>query len=116
MKYIQDKDKVEIEYIKTYEQIDGLQVIEDLLLFKGVGIVDAKKTVSQKMLDDMALITYNLKVNQTNRLYVGMYLDKFYHRAGLICDSRRIKVPADIYDKVKEVNDRYKQHNEQSFI
>lgn len=97
------------EQIKAYEQIDGLKVIEDLLLFKGVEIAGATKIISAKLLDEMALVSYGLKVNATNKLYVGMNLDKFYRRAGLVCDSGKIKVPIDIYNRVKELNDSFKQ-------
>lgn len=97
------------DQIKTYEQIDGLKVIEDLLLFKGVEIAGANKTVSAKLLDDMALVSYGLKVNATNKLYIGLNLDKFFRRAGLVCDSGKIKVPIDIYNRVKELNEGYKQ-------
>ncbi len=113
MKPINKKDFVETDLIKCYEEIDGLFVIEELLLYKGVDIAGANKTVLLKHLDDMALVSYNLKVNATNRLYVGLQLDKFYHRAGLVCDSGKIKVPKDIYDRVKELNDSYKTKDNQ---
>lgn len=113
MKVINKKEFVGKEVIKCYEEIDGLLVIEELLLYKGVDIAGAAKVVHQKHLDDMALVTYELKVSATNRLYVGMYLDKFYHRAGLVCDSGRIKVPIDIYNKVKKLNDSYKTKDNQ---
>jgi hypothetical protein len=108
MKKIDRKNFVAEEDIEAYEQIDGLKVIEELLLFKGVEIATATKTVSQKYLDDMALVTYGLKVNATNKLYVGMILDKYYHRAGLVTARGSIKVPDDIYNRVKELNDSYK--------
>lgn len=108
MKTVNEKDFVNKNDLKTYDEIDGLKVIEELLLFKGVEIAGAVKVVHKKHLDDMALVVYNLKVNATNRLYVGMQLDKFYHRAGLVCDSGRVKVPTDIYNRVKELNDSYK--------
>lgn len=97
------------EQIKAYEQIDGLKVIEDLLLFKGIEVAGINKVVSAKLLDDMALVSYGLKVNATNKLYVGMNLDKYYRRAGLVCDSGKVKVPVDIYNRVKELNDSYKK-------
>jgi hypothetical protein len=96
------------EQLKAYEEIDGLKVIEELLLYKGIEVAGANKTVSAKLLDEMALVTYGLKVNSTNKLYVGMNLDKFYKRAGLTCDSGKIKVPTDIYNRVKELNDKFK--------
>jgi hypothetical protein len=42
-----------------------------------------------------------------------MHLDKFYHRAGLTCDSGRVKVPLDIYNRVKELNDSFKTKDNQ---
>jgi hypothetical protein len=108
MKRIDEKNFVDKETLKTYSEINGLEVIEELLLFKGVQIAGANRIVHKKYLDDMALVHYNLKVNATNRLYVGVQLDKYYHRAGLVCDSGRVKVPKDIYERVKELNDKYK--------
>ena len=98
------------DQLRTYEQIDGLKVIEELLLHKGVDIAGPNKTLSAKLLDDMALVVYGLKVNATNKLYVGTHLDKFYRRAGLVCNSGKIRVPIDIYNHVKEINDKYKNH------
>lgn len=112
-KKVNTKDFVEKDLIKTYEEIDGLTVIEELLLFKGCEIAGATKIVHKKYLDDMALIVYNLKVNPTNRLYVGMQLDKFYLRNDLVCDSGRVKVPVEIYNRVKTLNDSYKNKQNQ---
>lgn len=112
-KKVNTKDFVEKDLIKTYEEIDGLTVIEELLLFKGCEIAGATKIVHKKYLDDMALIVYNLKVNPTNRLYVGMQLDKFYLRNDLVCDSGRVKVPVEIYNSVKTLNDSYKNKQNQ---
>jgi hypothetical protein len=109
MKVIDKNNFVSEDQLKAYSQIDGLKVIEDLLLYKGVEIAGPNKIINAKLLDDMALVTYGLKVNATNKLYVGMQLDKFYKRAGLVCDSGRIKVPADIYNRCKEINDTYKK-------
>lgn len=113
MKRIEEKNFVEKERVRLYEEIDGLEVIEELLLFKGVEIAGATRVVHKKYLDDMALVHYNLKVNATNRLYVGMQLDRFYKRAGLVCDSGRVKVPKNIYDRVKVLNDSYKTKDNQ---
>lgn len=104
---------VEPALIKTYQEINGFDVIEELLLFKGVEIAGSARAVHKKYLDDAALILYGLKVNATNLLYVGMQLDKFYQRNGLVCDSGRVKVPKDIYDKVKALNDSYKTKDNQ---
>lgn len=111
-KVIDRKNFVSGDYIKTYEDIDGLLVIEELLLFKGEKICENGMCVSLKMLDDMALISYNLKVNATNRLYVGIFLDKFYHRNGLVLSGGKIRVPKGIYEKVKAINSQYKIQNQ----
>jgi hypothetical protein len=108
------QDFVDKETIKAYEEIDGFKVIEELLLNKGVEIAGSTKTVCMKHLERMALITYNFKLNATNKLYVGMKLDKFYLRNCLTTTSGKIKVPNDIYDRVKKLNDSYKNnHNQQ---
>lgn len=113
MKPINDADRVDQQLIKTYSEINGLDVIEELLLFKGIEIAGANRVVHKKYLDDTALALYNLKVNATNRLYVGLHLDRFYLRSGLICDSGRIRVPNEIYNRVKKLNDSYKTDQNQ---
>lgn len=112
-KIISKHDFVPKEVITTYNQIEGLKVIEELLLFKGVEIAGANRIVHKKYLDDMALVLYNLKVNATNRLYVGLQLDRFYLQYGLVCDSGRIRVPEEIYNRVKKLNDSYKTEQNQ---
>ena len=89
-KKINTNNFVEKQLIETYQSINGLDVIEEFLLFKGVDFVGEAKTISRKFLDDMALVHYNLKVNATNRLYVGMHLDRFYQRECLVCNSGRV--------------------------
>lgn len=106
MKKIESKNFVEKNLLQTYQEIDGFEVIEQLLLFKGCEFVN-NNTVSKKSLDDMALLVYQLKSNPTNRLYVGLVLDKFYLQNDLV-KSGRIKIPKEIYDKVKAINDSYK--------
>lgn len=107
-KKINNNDFVKENIIEAYQEIDGFNVIEELLLFKGVDIAGATKSVDKKHLDDIALVVYNLESNSTNRLYVGMILDKFYLRNNLVCSSGKIRVPANIYDRVKKLNDSYK--------
>lgn len=108
---VNSKNKVAAQDLKTYAEIDGLEVIEELLLFKGESICGGREVrrVSSKLLDDMALVTYGLKSNATNKLYVGMALDKYYQRAGLVHKSGTIIVPVEIFDRVKEINDQYRQ-------
>ena len=55
----------------------------------------------------MALILYGLKENTTNKLYIGLHLDRFYLRHGLKSERNGIKVPIDIYNKVKGLNEKY---------
>ena len=106
-------DFVGQDLIKNYQQIDGFVVIKELLLHKGVGIVNTSKTVSLKDLEYMALVVYGLKSNKTNCLYVGLHLDKFYLRNDLIAlQNGRIKVPLDIFDEVKRINDKYRLKHE----
>lgn len=109
---IKSTSRVDAETIEAYSEIDGLVVIEELLLYKGCDIVIGG-AVWLKDLDDMALVCYNLKVNATNRLYVGMRLDKFYHRNSLKMTNGRVRVPQEIYDRVKELNDSYKTKDNQ---
>jgi hypothetical protein len=108
MKVIDDKNKVGAETIRLYDEIDGLRVIEDLLLFKGTE--DRKNDMFFKLadLEKMALITYGLKVNATNKLYVGWYLEKYYKRNGMFSDKGWVKIPKDIFDKVDALHNEFK--------
>lgn len=117
-KAIEDKNKVSEDRIRLYQEIDGLKVIEDLLLFKGVQVCHERGlgyAVSRKHLDDMALVSYGLTVNSTNKLYVTFHLDKFYRRADLVDEKHttEVIVPKYIYEGVKTLNDRYKTKDNQ---
>ena len=103
---ITDRNKAPKELIKIYEDIDGIEVIRELLLHKGVGVCNDLR-VSKRMLDEMALIVYGLKSNPTNKLYVGFALDRFYKRNGLVTPNGSIKVPVIIYDEVEKINSVY---------
>lgn len=109
MKTIESKKFVDKDTIRLYEQIDGLEVIEQYLLFKGTDHLRGHPFVTKKALDEMAHIHYGLKVNATNKLYVGMYLDKFYKRADLVSSNGKIKVPIEIFIKVDEIHKPYKK-------
>lgn len=104
---IKSTDFVDKEQIKVYQEIDGLRVIEELLLFRGLGVIRDDKSITRGHLDDMALILYGLKENTTNKLYIGLHLDRFYLRHGLKSERNGIKVPIDIYNKVKGLNEKY---------
>jgi hypothetical protein len=105
---IKNNDRVDESIIKTYQEIDGLKVIEDYLLFKGTDYISDDLEVKLKHLEDMALISYGLKVTATNRLYVGLYLEKFYKRNQIINGSI-VFIPKSIFDKVKEIHERFKK-------
>lgn len=104
---IQSKDKLNPDDVEFYEQIDGLRVIEELLVFKGLGVIRKDNTVPIKLLEEVAHIHYRLKCGATNKLYVGWYLDRFYKRSGLQMSAQFIYVPAAILAKVKEEEAKY---------
>lgn len=95
---------VQPETIRTYSEIDGLHVIEETLLFKGTDGFRDSMTLPIRLVEHMAHIAYGLTVNPTNKLYVGMYLDKFYKRHGLLSKNGSIKIPKEIFDKVDAIH------------
>lgn len=108
LRSISDRDRVNKETLDVYENIDGFEVIKELLLHKGEDICKDMR-VNIKYLEQMALIVYGLKVNPTNKLYVGYALDRFYRRKDLVTPGGRIKVPVQIFDEVKALNDKYRK-------
>lgn len=93
------------------EDIDGFKVVEEFLLTKGEDIVHDMK-IPFKPLIEFGLIVYSLKANATNKLAMKFDLEKFFMRK---CSStlsgtetKMVKVPQDIYDRVKKVNDQYR--------
>lgn len=104
---INSKDRLDSADAEFYEQIDGLVVIEELLWFKGTGVVKSDGTVPIKLLEEAAHIHYRLKCGATNKLYVGWYLDRFYKRNGLQKSGQFIFVPKEILAKVKEGEAKY---------
>jgi len=107
---IDKKNFIDNETLKTYQEINGLDVIRELLLFKSHKVCEKKDNylvVRKKDLDDIALILYRLKSNQTNKLSVSFYLEKFFHRSFLFVDKTFIKVPDDIYTQCKKIDDKY---------
>lgn len=108
MKTIEDKNRVGNDNIKLYNKINGFDVMEELLLFKGEDFICKDMRVDFKHLLDAAFVLYELKVNSTNKLYVSFYLNRFYKNEGLITPNGSIKVPISIYEKVKAINDNYR--------
>lgn len=107
---IDSKNRLSISEIESYNEIDGFKVIEELLLHKGVEVAGATKSIkNDKLLLDMALVVYGLKSNSNNKLYVGLQLDKFFLKNDLRTWSGSVKVPTEIYERVKNINDKYKK-------
>ena len=109
MRRIDDKNRVESSTLKTYENINLYDVIRETLLCKGVGVV-ASGYILKKLLEDSALYLYDLKANATNRLFVGLTIDRLCQVNGLAHEKsdKLVKVPMDIYNEVSEINNRYK--------
>lgn len=106
---ITEKSFFATDKIDLIKNINGLEIIEQYLLFKGEDSVGEIKVILFKNLEDMALVHLGLIVNATNRLYVGTYLKRFYNHNGLVMLSGKIKIPIEIFEKVKTINDRYRK-------
>ncbi len=100
-------DRISNDDARFYSEIDGLRVIEELLYFKGLEVVDKNGTIPFKLLEDVAHIHYRLKKGATNKLYVGYFLDRYYRRRGLKTSATLVSVPREIIDKVKAEELRY---------
>lgn len=105
---ISERDRAAKELLKVYEDIDGFEVIKELLLHKGESVCRDLR-VDKKLLDQMALIVYGLKSNPTNKLYVSFTLDRFYRRNDLVTPNGSIKVPVSIYDEVERINNQFRK-------
>lgn len=114
-----EKHFVDGDTLKVFQEIDGLLVIEELLIFKGLEILRDDKSITRGHLDDMALIVYGLNDNETNRLYISFYLDKFYLQHGLKSARNGINgihVPIDIYNRVQVLNKKYIEEHSYTVI
>ncbi len=109
------KDFVDKDTLKIYSDIDGLKVVEEYLLFKGTDHIRNSMQIHISHLEKMAHIEYGLKVNETNKLYVGMYLDKYYKKNGLFkgSDMKYVRVPKEIFDRVDKLHARFKTADNQ---
>lgn len=96
------------------QEIDGYHVIEEYLLTKGEQIVDSEMKTLFKPLVDFGLILYGKKANATNRLAMKFDLERFFMRrcAGELygSDTKYVKVPIAIFEKVKVINDQYRNN------
>lgn len=112
---VDDRNKVSKELLECYEDIDIFDVIRETLLCKGEGVVFDGK-IHKKLLEDFALYLYGLKAGTTNKLYVGMTLDKQIIRNDLADQKsdKYVKVPKEIYDEVKSINDKFRRRKEET--
>jgi hypothetical protein len=94
-------------------EIDGYHVIEEFLLTKGESIVSSEMQIPFKPLIDFGLIVYSMKANATNKLAMKFDLERFFMRqgAGLLSgvETRYVKVPKSILEKVTAVNNQFRQ-------
>lgn len=109
---IENKDRVSKETIQVYQKINIFDVISEALFCKGVEVCTSDRLIEKKLLEDSALYLYELKANSTNRLHVGMTIDRLCQKNGLCTEKggKWVKVPIAIYNEVKEINDSYKNH------
>lgn len=106
---ITEKSFVLKEKIDLIKNINGVEIIEQYLLFKGEDSIGEIKAIPFKKLEDMALIHLGLTITPTNRLYVGTYLMRFYNHHGLVTNmSGKIKIPLKVWEEVKAINDKYR--------
>lgn len=113
MRTIENKDRVDKNTIEKYDQINGHDVIRETLLFKGCEIcyeIASVRYLQKKYLEDTAFYLYGLKVNATNRLYIGYVLDRYWRRNDLQPFDMKgyVIVPEDIYNECKRINESYK--------
>jgi hypothetical protein len=101
---------VDAQTLHTYNDIDIFKVIEEVLLFQGTDAHRKSMTLRMSDIERTCLIVYNLKVNATNKLYVGMHLDKQVHRNDLRSNNGTIKIPRKIFDKVDEIHKQYQKN------
>lgn len=114
MKTILNQNKVDITTIEKYDEINGHDVIRETLLFKGCELCSNIASVwyiQKKYLEETALYLYGLKVNATNKLYVGYVLDRYWRRNDLQPFDMKgyVIVPEDIYNECKKINNSYKR-------
>lgn len=113
MRRIDDKNRVDASTLEAYENINLLDVIRETLLCKGVGVVNSDRYIYKKLLEDSALYLYDLKANATNRLFVGLTIDRLCQVHGLAHEKsdKLVMVPVDIYNEVNEINNCYKRRS-----
>jgi len=98
---------------EKFPVIDGLDVIEQYMLFKGEHVAfehENKMRVAFKPLIEMAIVHYGLKLNATNKLKVRFDLEKFFMRRGMMFQEV-VEFPKQLYVRVAEINNEFRSHN-----
>lgn len=115
---INDKDRSCESMLKYYEDMSVVDIIEETLLARGCGIVSSDMTVSKAELEKTALYLYGLKASATNKLYVGLVIDRCCLQNDLASDKsdKRVRVPEVIYNKCKKINDSFKSKAKETVI
>ncbi|MBQ8969207.1 MAG: hypothetical protein IJ064_05705 [Bacteroidaceae bacterium] len=109
-KIIENKDRVDTNTLRTYEQVDVRHTIKEWLKMRGVDVCIKEQHHRKVKIDDlvyMALIDNGLKFNTTNKMYVGYYICVGAHRCGLWHDDKYCEVPEEIYNEAKEENEQF---------
>ena len=110
MKIIENKNRVDSDTLRTYEQIDVRHIIKEWLKHRGVKVCSYMFNMRRVKMDDliyMALIEYRLKFNTTNKMYVGYWLAVGAHRCGLFHDDKYCEVPDDVFEEAKKENEAF---------
>ena len=117
MKKIEDKDRVDDKTLQTYEEMNLDDIIRETLLCKGEQVVTDDGCIRKSCLEDTALWLYGLKSNATNKLYVGLNIDRMCQRTGLCHEKtdKLVRVPMDIYNEAKAINDSYRKNYKETF-
>lgn len=96
-------------------KIDGFHVIEQFLLTKGEQIVNQEMKIPFHPLIEFGIICYGQKANATNKLAMKFDLERYFMRngSGIISgvETKFVKVPKEIFDRVKSLNDKYRNEN-----
>lgn len=108
-KVINKKDFVSSEVIKTYQEIDWFLVMKELLMCKGDDFLYKETEINKKQIEEMCIFVYGLKSNSTNKLYVGVSLDKFFRNDNSATRSNYVKIPQYLIDEVNEMNKQFRE-------
>lgn len=118
MKKVETKNRVDKETLQKYDDINIFDAIRETLLCKGEFVCSKDMFIPKSLIEDSVLYLYDLKSNPTNRLYVGMIIDRQCLQNDLCREknSKFVKVPKGIYDEVKAINDSYRNKNKNAIV